>query len=134
MANNIGFGGIIIMIGFFIVWAIIQIWYIILPIITIIIGGYLLFRYYENKEQEKQRRERIQRGIIAQQNREKEQKRLVEENKIKEKHRLEEEQKEKEQEKQRLYQEEQKRIKSRLDLFSFTQSEAEILFGKTWKN
>ncbi len=140
MANNMGFGGIIIMIGFFIVWAIIQIWYIILPIITIIIVGYLLFRYYENKEQEKQRRERIQRGIIAQQNREKEQKRLVEENKIKEKHRLEEEQKEKEQEKQRLYQEEQrlyqeeqKRIKSRLDLFSFTQSEAEILFGKTWK-
>lgn len=133
MTSNTGFGGIVIMIGFFIVLAIIQIWYIILPIIVIIIGGYLLFRYYENKEQKRQRRARIQREIIARQNREKEQKRLIEENKIKEKKRLEEQKKKEEQERKRLYEEEQKRIKSRLDLFSFTESEAEILFGKTWK-
>jgi len=133
MANNMGFGGIVIMIGFFVIWAIIQIWYVILPIIAIIVGGYFLFRYYENKEKKRQRRERIQREIISRQKRKEEQERLIEENKIKEKKRLEEQKRKEEQERERLYEEEQKRIKSRLEQFSFTESEAEILFGKTWK-
>jgi len=133
MAKSMGFGGIIIMIGFFVVWMIIQLWYIILPTIVVIIGGYLLLKYYDNKEQEKQKRQRLQQKIIAQQRRQREKIRIDNENKRKEEERKQKLCQEEEEKKQRKIKEEQNRIKTRLELFSFTEAEAEILFGKTWR-
>jgi len=134
--------------GFFILWVIAQLWYIFIPLIIIIISVYFLMKYYDNKAiEEKRIRDEKHRRLLEQQRLENQRK----QKELQEKERLEQERQEKlrkekrkqelfeqeklrkEKRKQELFEQEQNRIKSRLEQFSLSESEAEILFGKTWK-
>jgi len=78
----------------------------------------------ENRERVRLEQENRERVRLEQENRERV--RLEQENRDKETNQEEER-------KQELFEQEQNRIKSRLEQFSLSESEAEILFGKTWK-
>ncbi len=122
-------GGII-----FTVWIISQIWYIILPIVVIIVGLYLYDQHCKEKiKQQKiieQREAQLKRIIQARE----EKKRLEEERIRKEQERKEQEQIRKEQEKIRIKKEKELRVKTRLEQFKITEKEAQLIFGKTWIN
>jgi hypothetical protein len=126
MGNFSGIGTGLVLIGIFLVWFVYHFWWIILGITGIVIGGYYLINYFNKKEEKRLEQERRERAIR--------QAKIREENKIKEEKRLEQERIRKAHEKeQKRIREENNRIQSRLELFSFTEAESEILFGKLWK-
>ncbi len=142
---------------------IIHFWYIILPIIGIMVGVYLYYKH-QQIEQEKERireegiRERIMREIIIKEERIREEgireKRIreegIREKRIRdkklekerlEKERLEKERIQKEQEEKQIREEEEERkikekkllVETRLEKFKISRKEANLIFGKTWE-
>jgi len=76
----------------------------------------------QRKQKELQEKERLEQERLEKLRKEKRKQELFEQEKLR-----------KEKRKQELFEQEQNRIKSRLEQFSLSESEAEILFGKTWK-
>jgi len=99
-------GGVI-----FLIWIIIQLWYIFLPII---IGVGIYYCYKKNLEHEKQERNT------------QEARKRIEEDRIKS-------QKLREQQRQKEKQEKQERVNFKLKQFNLTEDDAELIFGKVWR-
>ena len=111
----------------------IHFWYIILPILGIIIGVYL---YHKHQQIEKEKEERIRKRRITE--------RIIREEKIKdeklEQERLEKERIQREEEEKQIREEQERKIKekkllveSRLEKFKISRKEANLIFGKTWE-
>jgi len=104
MGNSSGMGTGLVLIGVFLVWFVYHFWWLILGIGGIVIAVYYLMNYYDKKKIKEEEEKRKQIRIREAKRREEERIKV-----------------------------EQERIKSRLELFSFTDKEAEILFGKLWR-
>lgn len=127
---------------------IIHFWYIILPIIGIMVGVYLYYKHQqiEQEKEERIREERIrEEGIREKRIREREireegiRKKRIRDKKL-EKERLEKERIQKEQEEKQIRGEEERKIKekkllveTRLEKFKISRKEANLIFGKTWE-
>jgi len=114
-------GGIIL-----VIWIIIQLWYIILPLVVIGIGIYLYFKHDEKKlkkEQERLRQERLRQERLRQERLRQE--RLRQEKETKRINCRNEE--------IRKLEEKRLRVEKRLEKFHLNKKEAELIFGKTWK-
>ena len=122
------FGIILIML-----WAIIQVWYIVLPIIAVAV----IFYFYNQHKKEVKRKQQIQQQIEAQRQRiirENEgRKRRDEEQRRREQQKREEKIRREKERKERLEREKQQRVKTRLELFAITEEEAALIFGRNWR-
>jgi len=127
MASSLsGIGTLFVGGVFFTVWIISQIWYIILPIVAVIVGAYLYDKYTKEKFREKQIREQ-RRAVLQRIAREREEEKRLEEERI----RIELERKE--QEKVRIIEENKNRVTKRLEQFDLSEPEAQLVFGKSWR-
>ena len=122
--NGIGtlfVGGIV-----FIIWIITQLWYIILPITTIILGVYFYNKYSKEKIREEQIRKQRE-ATLKRLAREREEIKRLEEERVKR------ERIKKEQEIERIRKQKELQVKTRLEKFKITSNEAQLIFGKTWE-
>ena len=133
MTKDVSVGSILLGFVVFVIWIIVQLWYIFVSIIAIVVIVYLLKKHFDHKKEERERERNLEKyNILEQQRLETEQK----QKEIQEKQRLEEKAQQElreEKRKQELYQLEQNRIKERMTRFSLSERDAQLIFGKVWK-